>query len=74
MTTEKVLAAIKQYREEHGYSPSIRDIVRVAPLSSESVATYHLNKLEQAGKIKRTPFVARSIVILERLKGAENED
>ena len=65
MTEEKVLAVIKTYQAEHGYPPAIRDIVRLAPLSSTSVAHHHLKKLEKKGKISRTPHTARSIVVLE---------
>lgn len=63
MTQEKILAIIRRFWKEHGYSPSIEDLVREVPLSSTSVATYHLGRLEAEGKIKRTPGVARSIVL-----------
>lgn len=63
MTQDKVLAVIRQYWKEHGYSPSIEDLVRLVPLSSTSVAHYHLKQLEKQGEIRRTPGVARSIVM-----------
>jgi len=62
--TAIVLAAIRGYREERGYSPSIRDIMQLADISSTSVVVYHLKKLERQGAIRRAPTTARSITLL----------
>ena len=63
MTQDKVLATIRRFWNEHGYSPSISDLVREVPLSSTSIATRYLERLVREGKIRRTPGVARSIVL-----------
>lgn len=61
---------IKAYDKQHGYPPSIQDIAETFPNltngkpTSFSVVSKWLDKLEDMGKIKRTPFVSRSIVIL----------
>ena len=60
---ERILAFIRTYISEHGYAPSLRDIVAGAKLSSISIAAYHLTILEEEGKITRTRKVARSIRI-----------
>lgn len=64
-TTNLVLEAIKTFWAERGFSPSIRDIMEATGISSTSVASYHILKLERAGLIKRTPRVARSYVLME---------
>lgn len=65
-TTAAVLEAIKAYRAEKGFSPSIHDIGDATGISSTFVVRYHLLKLERAGLMKRTPRVARSYVPIER--------
>lgn len=63
--SERIYAAVKEFWKVNGYSPSIGDIMAAAGVSSTSVTTYHLDLLEGAGRIRRTPGVARSIVVLE---------
>jgi repressor LexA len=46
---------------DHGYPPSIRDIVAGCSLSSTSVADYNLKILEKRGFIKRHREVSRGI-------------
>lgn len=53
---------ILHYQENHGYSPSIRDICKGVFLSQPSV-TRHIDNLIKLGYIEYTPKVARSIVI-----------
>ena len=65
-TTNLVLQAIKTFRAEEGYSPSIQDIQDATGISSKSVVHYHILRLERAGIMKRTPGVARSYVVIER--------
>ena len=53
-----ILEFIKEYAEEHGYSPSIRDIVAGCGISSTSVVEYHLVKLEDKNMISRDRYKA----------------
>ena len=46
-------------------SPTVREIQRDCNISSNSVVTYWLDKLEDDGKITRTPHEARSIRLVE---------
>ena len=64
-TTTAVLEAIKTFWAEHGYSPSIQDILDATDISSKSVVHYHILELERASLMKRTPRVARSYVPIE---------
>nr|MBN1228907.1 MarR family transcriptional regulator [Anaerolineae bacterium] len=59
---EQLLELIETYIRSNGYPPSIRDLGGILHLLPGSVA-YRLGKLEQAGLIRRTPNVARSVQI-----------
>jgi repressor LexA len=59
----RLLGIIMTYREAHGYSPSVRDLVTLTGWHTISVVHYHLRRLEQAGLITRDPKIARSIRI-----------
>ena len=64
--TQGVLDFLRQYRDEHPYAPSRRDIVAGCGLSSSSVAHGHIVRLKRAGYLDSTPNIARSIVLLEQ--------
>jgi len=71
----EVLEFIKTYKADHdGVAPTIREIQEGCDISSTSVTSYHLDKLEVAGRIRR-PFIAsRSIeVVGGRWVGPEEE-
>lgn len=61
--THRVLAAVRDYWAEHGYSPSVRDILMATGVNSNSVVTYNLNKLQMAGYLRVTPGISRSIIL-----------
>lgn len=56
-----ILACVREFTAQHGYAPSIREIGRLCGISSTSVATKNLDKLQRAGLLKRDELVARSI-------------
>ena len=55
---------IKKHISELGYSPTSNDIKEEFGFQSANGAYEHLNWIEKKGYIKRTPYVARSIVVL----------
>ena len=57
-----ILTFIAGYMRSNGYSPTMREICDGAGISSTSVASYHLVRLERKGYITRTPKLSRSIV------------
>lgn len=65
-TRQNILAFIRQFTEDKGYSPTVRDIVRGCAISTTSVVQHHLNKLEKEGYIRRDPQIFRSIRLLEK--------
>ena len=44
-----MLIFMDQYMDESGFPPTIREIGRAANISSTSVVTYNLNKLDERG-------------------------
>lgn len=64
---ERILIAIAEHVDRHGYAPSLAEIARRARLGSTNTVSYHLDWLEEQGYIKRDRNVARSIVLLEEV-------
>lgn len=62
---QRILTYIRDYIASNGYPPSIREIGAAVGISSTSVVNYNLNKLEQAGLIKRGREVSRGIQLQE---------
>jgi repressor LexA len=60
-TRERILTFIHDFYDKHGYSPTVRDILRGCNISSTAVVQHHLDVLERDGRIQRDPEVFRSI-------------
>lgn len=60
-----ILEFISEYIGTHGYSPSIRDIMDSMAVTSTNSVSEHLQAMEVLGVIRRTPGIARSIVIVD---------
>lgn len=58
---QQILQFIRDFVEEKGYSPTVRDIAKGCGISSPSAVQYHLNILKQEGHIRREPQVFRGI-------------
>jgi repressor LexA len=65
-TRQRIMQFIRQFTEDKGYSPTIRDILRGCNISSTAVVQHHLNILERQGHIDRDPKVFRSIQLPEK--------
>ncbi len=61
---KQILEFIDGFGREHGYAPSIRDIVKGCAISSTSVVDYNLRILEREGLLRRDAEVSRGIVRL----------
>ena len=64
-TTKKVYDYIVKFTDEYGYPPSVREICSAMNLKSTSTAFYHINKLGDAGLIKKAATKNRAIGISE---------
>jgi SOS-response transcriptional repressor LexA len=60
-----ILHFIAYFTLVHGYAPSVREIAVGTRLKSTSNVSYALNRLEEDGRIARTPRTSRTIVLLE---------
>jgi SOS-response transcriptional repressor LexA len=52
---QRILECIRDFIQERGYPPTVRDIARELGISSTSVVDYHLKRLEQAGVDRTGP-------------------
>ena len=64
-----ILSCIRQWQEEKGYPPSIREIGAETQISSTSVVNYYLNQLEEMGYIERQANVSRGINLIKDSAG-----
>ena len=65
----KILRFMSGYMNREGYPPSIREIGDAAGISSTSVVNYNLNKLVQAGFLRRQQRVSRGLRLLKEIPG-----
>jgi repressor LexA len=65
----KILEVFERFQNQNGYPPSIREIGRLAGITSTSVVNYYLDQLEEAGFIERDRNVSRGIRLLKTLSG-----
>lgn len=62
--TVQIIAFIRNYTEQHGYSPSVREIGSAVGLSSTSSVQGYLDRLEKEGIIERREDRPRTIKII----------
>ena len=62
---QKILEFIRNFYQENGFPPTVRDIQKNCGISSTSVVDYNLQILQREGHIRRMPEVARGIELLE---------
>jgi len=58
---QRILEFLTEYVNENGYPPSIREIGGAAGISSTSVVSYNLERLEERGYISRDREVSRGL-------------
>lgn len=61
---QQILEFIHGFVQETGYPPTIREIGRALGISSTSVVSYHLRKLQKQGYIERDPAVSRGLKLV----------
>jgi repressor LexA len=65
-TRERIIKFIREFVDDRGYSPTVRDILKGCSISSTAVVQHHLNVLEREGIIHRDPEVFRSIQLADK--------
>lgn len=62
---EEILAFLRQFTQENGYAPSVREICAAVGLQSTATVHYHLNALRDAGLIGMDEMKKRTITLPE---------
>jgi repressor LexA len=65
-TRQRIFKFIRDFIDDRGYAPTVRDILKGCNISSTAVVQHHLNILEREGHIHRDPEVFRSIQLTDR--------
>ncbi|MGB3717042.1 MAG: transcriptional repressor LexA [Candidatus Promineifilaceae bacterium] len=63
---QKILEYITEYIHDSGRPPTIREIGQAASISSTSVVTYNLNKLDERGFLDRDAEVSRGLRLTKK--------
>ena len=63
---QKMLTFIREFIEENGYPPTIREIGRAVHISSTSVVNYNLNILQTKGHLQRNPDISRGVRLVDK--------
>ena len=62
---ESFLRAIGDLSERHPWPPTVRETRDEVGVSSVSVVSYNMRKLERMGYLSLTPWISRGVVITE---------
>ncbi|MBT2718314.1 hypothetical protein [Bacillus sp. ISL-57] len=63
---DKVFLEVKKYIKKHGYSPSVRDLKRLASIPSTSTTLQYMKRLRDKGLIDWEPNKARSLKFISK--------
>jgi repressor LexA len=61
----KIMQFLTEFQEDHGYSPSIREIGKSINVDSTSLVDYYLKQLDEQGYIERNQHISRSIRVIQ---------
>ncbi|MEA3340760.1 MAG: transcriptional repressor LexA, partial [Chloroflexota bacterium] len=67
---QNILEFLAEYVEENGYPPSMREIGAAADISSTSVVSYNLERLQERGYISREREVSRGLKLTSMAQAA----
>jgi SOS-response transcriptional repressor LexA len=59
----QILKFILNFRQTHGYSPSVREITRGCSLNSSSITQHRIDDLCHLGYVHRKPGISRSLIL-----------
>jgi repressor LexA len=74
MVTERqraILDYLREFVDDHGYPPTVREIGEAVGLRSPSTVHAHLAQLERAGLLRRDPTKPRAIELADRTQPAD---
>ena len=64
---EKVLKEIEKYIAKKGYSPSVRDLKRLAGIPSTSTTLSYMRRLQEKNLIDWEPKQSRSLRVVKKI-------
>lgn len=67
----KVLDFVREYRNKHGYAPSLEEIKRKFKLASVSTAHYYIKKLHDAGQLNKEYNQPRAVALVSEKQTIE---
>lgn len=59
---DEILSYVASFIEEHGHSPTVREVASGVGLSGPGSAHRHLDRLVQEGRLKKVPVTSSSFV------------
>lgn len=62
---KEVFSSIEEFINEHGYSPTVRELCEIEGLSSPATMHHHLKQLVSKGYITHVPKMNRTIRIVK---------
>ena len=60
----KIVSYVREYYEEHGYSPTVREIQDFVGYRSSSTTQGHIQALISEGRLRRSPSNPRTLVVV----------
>jgi repressor LexA len=69
----KILDVIREYTDEYGYPPTIREIGDSVGISSTSVVSYNLNALERKGYLARDKDISRGLRLVASSSAGQSD-
>jgi SOS-response transcriptional repressor LexA len=71
---KNVLDMITAYQNDHGYTPTQKEIQEIMGFASPNTITVHLNALKKKGRLIVIPGVSRGIRLLGKLNPVQQRD
>lgn len=62
---QRILEFLREYLDENGYPPTVREIGAAIGVKSTSLVSYYLRRLEEEGQIARDPAVSRGLRLVD---------
>ncbi|MER6590342.1 transcriptional repressor LexA [Micromonospora purpureochromogenes] len=71
---QRILTVIRDWIQQHGYPPTVREIGAAVGLGSPSSVAYHLNMLERRGLLLREANASRAVDIRRAQAGTTSNE
>lgn len=69
---QAIVTFIRDWREQHDYAPTLREIAKGADLASPSAASYQVRLFRAAGVVRYTDRKQRTVYLVDEFAGGES--